>query len=105
MGRQQAEPGGEGGFAADQPCYVFEVPFPGPSLKKIQRAQPAVAPQHQEDGEAGVKAVQGEYEDVPAFYDIHVETAEQDRFISSNCQDLGIDGYVRCPARKGCCWR
>lgn len=82
MGWQQTEPGGEDGFAAGQPRYVFQVPFAGRSLEEIQRGLNQQWRRNIKKAEkASVKVGQGGYEDLPAFYDIYVETAERDRFI------------------------
>ncbi|MDT0484093.1 lipid II:glycine glycyltransferase FemX [Streptomyces doebereineriae] len=82
MGWQQTEPGGEDGFAAGQPRYVFQVPFAGRSLEEIQSDFNQQWRRNIKKAEkAGVKVVQGGYEDLPAFYALYVETAERDRFI------------------------
>ncbi|MFF2813239.1 lipid II:glycine glycyltransferase FemX [Streptomyces sp. NPDC058000] len=82
MGWQQTEPGGEDGFAAGQPRYVFQVPFAGRSLEEVQRGLNQQWRRNIKKAEkAGVKVVQGGYEDLTAFYDIYVETAERDRFM------------------------
>ncbi|WP_274919394.1 lipid II:glycine glycyltransferase FemX [Streptomyces sp. WZ-12] len=82
MGWRQAEPDREGGFAAGQPRYVFQVPFVGRSLEEIQRGLNQQWRRNIKKAEkAGVKVVEGGYEDLPAFYGLYVETAERDRFI------------------------
>ncbi|WP_028801354.1 lipid II:glycine glycyltransferase FemX [Streptomyces sp. 142MFCol3.1] len=82
MGWQRTEPGGEDGFAAGQPRYVFQVPFAGRSLDEIRQGLNQQWRRNIKKAEkAGVKVVQGGYEDLPAFYDLYVETAERDRFI------------------------
>jgi lipid II:glycine glycyltransferase (peptidoglycan interpeptide bridge formation enzyme) len=82
MGWQQTEPGGDDGFAAGQPRYVFQVPFAGRSLEEVQRCLNQQWRRNIKKAEkAGVKVVQGDYEDLPAFYQIYVETAERDRFM------------------------
>ncbi|WP_405476939.1 lipid II:glycine glycyltransferase FemX [Streptomyces canus] len=82
MGWQQTEPGGEDGFAAGQPRYVFQIPFAGRSLEEIQSDFNQQWRRNIKKAEkAGVKVVQGGYEDLPAFYALYVETAERDRFI------------------------
>jgi len=82
MGWQQTEPGGEDGFAAGQPRYVFQVPFAGRSLEEIHRGLNQQWRRNIKKAEkAGVKVVQGGYEDLPAFYTLYTETAERDRFI------------------------
>ncbi|MEU1486958.1 peptidoglycan bridge formation glycyltransferase FemA/FemB family protein [Streptomyces sp. NPDC005752] len=82
MGWQQTEPGNGDGFAAGQPRYVFQVPFAGRSLEDIQRGLNQQWRRNIKKAEkAGVKVVVGNYDDLPAFYEIYVETAERDRFI------------------------
>jgi lipid II:glycine glycyltransferase (peptidoglycan interpeptide bridge formation enzyme) len=81
-GWQQTEPGGEDGFAAGQPRYVFQVPFAGRSLDDIHRGLNQQWRRNIKKAEkAGVKVVQGGYDDLPAFYELYAETAERDRFI------------------------
>ncbi|MFF7470963.1 peptidoglycan bridge formation glycyltransferase FemA/FemB family protein [Streptomyces sp. NPDC008092] len=82
-GWRQAEAGGEEGFAAGQPRYVFQVPFAGRSLEEIQRGLNQQWRRNVKKAEkAGVKVVRGGYEDLPAFYGLYTETAERDRFIA-----------------------
>ncbi|MDT0566304.1 peptidoglycan bridge formation glycyltransferase FemA/FemB family protein [Streptomyces sp. DSM 3412] len=82
MGWQRTEPRDEGGFAAGQPRYVFQVPFAGRSLEDIQQGLNQQWRRNIKKAEkAGVKVVRGGYEDLPAFHEIYVETAERDRFI------------------------
>ncbi|MEU3534313.1 MULTISPECIES: peptidoglycan bridge formation glycyltransferase FemA/FemB family protein [Streptomyces] len=82
MGWRQTEPGGEDGFAAGQPRYVCQVPYAGRSLEDIQRGLNQQWRRNIKKAEkAGVKVVRGEYEDLPAFYELYAETAERDRFI------------------------
>ncbi|MFE6756944.1 lipid II:glycine glycyltransferase FemX [Streptomyces sp. NPDC057684] len=82
MGWQQTESGGEDGFAAGQPRYVFQVPFKGRPLEEIQRDLNQQWRRNIKKAEkAGVKVVQGGYDDLPAFHAIYVETAERDQFI------------------------
>jgi lipid II:glycine glycyltransferase (peptidoglycan interpeptide bridge formation enzyme) len=82
MGWQQTEPGGDDGFAAGQPRYVFQVPFAGRSMEEIQRGLNQQWRRNIKKAEkAGVNVVQGHYEDLPAFHEIYLETAERDRFI------------------------
>ncbi len=81
-GWRQTEPGGEDGFAAGQPRYVFQVPFAGRSLEEVHRGLNQQWRRNIKKAEkAGVKVVRGGYEDLPAFYDLYAETAERDRFI------------------------
>ncbi|MFJ9615004.1 lipid II:glycine glycyltransferase FemX [Streptomyces noursei] len=82
LGWQQAEPGGENGFAVGQPRYVFQVPFAGRPLEEVQRSLNQQWRRNIKKAEkAGVEVVQGGYEDLAAFYEIYVETAERDRFV------------------------
>ncbi len=81
-GWRQTEPGGEDGFAAGQPRYVFQVPFAGRSLEDVQRGLNQQWRRNIKKAEkAGVKVVRGGYEDLPAFYELYAETAERDRFL------------------------
>ncbi|MET7567059.1 peptidoglycan bridge formation glycyltransferase FemA/FemB family protein [Streptomyces sp. NPDC005492] len=81
-GWQQTEPGGEDGFAAGQPRYVFQVPFAGRSLEDIHAGLNQQWRRNIKKAEkAGVKVVQGGYDELPAFYELYAETAERDRFI------------------------
>ncbi|MER5517131.1 lipid II:glycine glycyltransferase FemX [Streptomyces sp. NPDC002763] len=83
MGWRQAAAGGEEGFAAGQPRYVFQVPFAGRPLEDIQRGLNQQWRRNVKKAEkAGVKVVRGGYEDLPAFYTLYAETAERDRFIA-----------------------
>ncbi len=82
-GWQQTEAGGEdGGFAAGQPRYVFQVPFAGRSLPDVHRGLNQQWRRNiKKADKAGVTVVRGGYEDLPAFYELYAETAERDRFI------------------------
>ncbi|MFD8734664.1 lipid II:glycine glycyltransferase FemX [Streptomyces sp. NPDC059618] len=82
MGWQRTEPGGEDGFAAGQPRYVFQVPFAGRSLEEIHKGLNQQWRRNIKKAEkAGVEVVRGGYDDLPAFYELYAETAERDRFI------------------------
>ncbi|MFE5739846.1 lipid II:glycine glycyltransferase FemX [Streptomyces celluloflavus] len=82
MGWQQTEPGGEDGFAAGQPRYVFQVPFAGKTLAEVRQGFNQQWRRNIKKAEkAGVKVVQGGYEDLPAFHEIYVETAQRDQFV------------------------
>ncbi|KIF71662.1 peptidoglycan bridge formation protein FemAB [Streptomyces sp. AcH 505] len=82
MGWRQTEAGHEDGFAAGQPRHVFQVPFAGRSLEEIQQGLNQQWRRNIKKAEkAGVKVVRGDYDDLPAFYEIYVETAERDQFI------------------------
>ncbi|MFE9443182.1 lipid II:glycine glycyltransferase FemX [Streptomyces sp. NPDC006602] len=81
-GWRQTEPGGDDGFAAGQPRYVFQVPFAGRSLEDIERGLNQQWRRNiKKAAKAGVKIVRGGYEDLPAFYELYAETAERDRFL------------------------
>lgn len=81
-GWQQTEPGGEDGFAAGQPRYVFQVPFAGRPLEDIHRGLNQQWRRNIKKAEkAGVSVVRGGYEELPAFYELYAETAERDRFL------------------------
>ncbi|MDR3081477.1 MAG: aminoacyltransferase [Streptomyces sp.] len=82
MGWQQTEAGGEDGFAAGQPRYVFQVELAGRSLEEVHRGLNQQWRRNIKKAEkAGVRVVRGGLEDLPAFYTLYVETAERDRFI------------------------
>ena len=81
-GWRQTEPGGEDGFAAGQPRYVFQVPFAGRSLEEIHKGLNQQWRRNiKKADKAGVEVVRGGYDDLPAFYELYAETAERDRFI------------------------
>ncbi|MBO7938753.1 peptidoglycan bridge formation glycyltransferase FemA/FemB family protein [Streptomyces sp. S9] len=81
-GWRQAEAGGEDGFAAGQPRYVFQVPFAGRSLEEIQGGLNQQWRRNIKKAEkAGVKVVRGGPEDLPSFHALYVETAGRDRFV------------------------
>ncbi|MFG2128862.1 lipid II:glycine glycyltransferase FemX [Streptomyces sp. NPDC048751] len=81
-GWQRTEPGGEDGFAAGQPRYVFQVPLAGRSLEEVHRGLNQQWRRNIKKAEkAGVKIVRGGDEDLPVFHTLYRETAERDRFI------------------------
>ncbi|WP_327366679.1 lipid II:glycine glycyltransferase FemX [Streptomyces sp. NBC_01217] len=81
LGWQQDEEGGEEGFSAGQPRHVFQVPFTGQSLEEIRGNLNQQWRRNIKKAEkAGVKVVEGGYEDLPAFYELYRETALRDRF-------------------------
>ncbi|WP_406493278.1 aminoacyltransferase [Streptomyces sp. NBC_00846] len=82
LGWRQGEEGGEDGFSAGQPRYVFQVPFAGRSLEEILGNLNQQWRRNIKKAEkAGVKVVEGDYQDLPAFYELYRETAARDRFI------------------------
>ncbi|SER02335.1 Lipid II:glycine glycyltransferase (Peptidoglycan interpeptide bridge formation enzyme) [Streptomyces sp. yr375] len=81
-GWEQTEPGGEDGFAAGQPRYVFQIPFAGRTLEEVHGCLNQQWRRNIKKAEkAGVKVVRGGYEDLAAFYTLYTETAERDRFL------------------------
>ncbi|MYR44991.1 peptidoglycan bridge formation glycyltransferase FemA/FemB family protein [Streptomyces sp. SID5910] len=81
-GWRQAEPGGEDGFAAGQPRHVCQVPLAGRSLEQIQNGLNQQWRRNIKKAEkAGVKVVQGDYDDLGVFHELYVETAERDGFV------------------------
>ncbi|MGP2439379.1 lipid II:glycine glycyltransferase FemX [Streptomyces sp. JW3] len=82
-GWRRTEPGGEDGFAAGQPQYVFQVPLAGRSLEEVQHGLNQQWRRNIKKAEkAGVKVVEGGYEDLPVFHTLYTETAERDRFVA-----------------------
>ncbi|MFJ3222588.1 lipid II:glycine glycyltransferase FemX [Streptomyces sp. NPDC086783] len=82
LGWRRTAAGEEDGFAVGQPRHVFQVPFSGRSLEEIQQGFNQQWRRNIKKAEnAGVKVVQGTYEDLPVFYALYTETAERDRFI------------------------
>ncbi|MFG2319376.1 lipid II:glycine glycyltransferase FemX [Streptomyces tendae] len=82
MGWRRTEPGGEDGFAAGQPRHVCQVPLAGRSLEQLQNGFNQQWRRNIKKAEkAGVKVVRGDAEDLPAFYELYVETARRDRFV------------------------
>lgn len=81
-GWRQSDPGGEDGFAAGQPRYVFQVPFAGRTLEDIHAGLNQQWRRNiKKADKAGVKVVQGGHDDLPAFHRLYAETAERDRFV------------------------
>lgn len=81
MGWRQTDPGGEDGFAAGQPRYVFQVPLAGRSLDDIHGGLNQQWRRNIGKSEkAGVKVERGGYQDLPAFHELYTETAARDRF-------------------------
>ncbi|MEV7794429.1 peptidoglycan bridge formation glycyltransferase FemA/FemB family protein [Streptomyces sp. NPDC087512] len=81
-GWRRAEPGGEDGFAAGQPRHVCQLPLAGRSLEQVQNGLGQQWRRNIRKAEkAGVKVVQGDYEDLGAFHELYTETAERDRFV------------------------
>ncbi|MFH8552277.1 lipid II:glycine glycyltransferase FemX [Streptomyces celluloflavus] len=82
MGWQQSGGGSEDGFAAGQPRYVFQLPLADRSLDEIQRGFNQLWRRNVRKAEkAGVKVVQGGYDDLATFYELYAETAARDQFI------------------------
>ncbi|KIF77631.1 peptidoglycan bridge formation protein FemAB [Streptomyces sp. 150FB] len=81
-GWRQGDDGGQDGFSAGQPRYVFQVPFAGRSLEDIQRGFNQQWRRNIKKAEkAGVKVVRADHDELPVFYELYRETAERDRFL------------------------
>jgi lipid II:glycine glycyltransferase (peptidoglycan interpeptide bridge formation enzyme) len=81
-GWRRAPAGGEGGFAAGQPRHVCQVPLAGRSQEQIQNGLNQQWRRNIKKAEkAGVKVVQGDYDDLRTFHELYTETAERDRFV------------------------
>ncbi|MER5743883.1 peptidoglycan bridge formation glycyltransferase FemA/FemB family protein [Streptomyces sp. NPDC002225] len=82
LGWRRGEEESEDGFSAGQPRYVFQVPFAGRTLEEVRGGLNQQWRRNVKKAEkAGVKVVEGGFEDLPAFYGLYRETAERDRFI------------------------
>jgi lipid II:glycine glycyltransferase (peptidoglycan interpeptide bridge formation enzyme) len=69
------------GFGDVQPRYVFQVPLADRSLSDIQSGFNQLWRRNIKKAEkAGVEVVVGGYDDLPAFHEVYLETAERDRF-------------------------
>ena len=76
---QKADTGA--GFGDVQPRYVFQVPLTGRTEADLLSGFNQLWRRNIKKAEkAGVKVVHGGYDDLPAFYEVYVETAERDRF-------------------------
>ncbi|MGW2593064.1 lipid II:glycine glycyltransferase FemX [Streptomyces sp. NPDC001515] len=75
--------GGDGsGFGAGQPAYVFQVPLAGRSLEEVREGLNQQWRRNVKKAEkAGVKVVEGDYADLPVFYELYRETAARDDFL------------------------
>ncbi|MFR9794869.1 lipid II:glycine glycyltransferase FemX [Streptomyces sp. MS06] len=82
LGWRQSEPDAEGGFALGQPRHVFQVPLAGRTLDDVHRGLNQQWRRNIKKAEkAGVKVVQGDHDDLPAFHELYTETAARDRFL------------------------
>ncbi|MFF2010405.1 lipid II:glycine glycyltransferase FemX [Streptomyces sp. NPDC058195] len=82
LGWRRGEEESEDGFSAGQPRYVFQVPFAGRTLEEVRGGLNQQWRRNVKKAEkAGVKVVEGGFEDLPAFYELYRETAGRDRFI------------------------
>jgi lipid II:glycine glycyltransferase (peptidoglycan interpeptide bridge formation enzyme) len=69
------------GFAAGQPQYVFQVPLAGRSHDDLLKGMNQLWRRNIKKAEkAGVEVTQGGVEDLKAFHQLYVETAERDHF-------------------------
>ncbi|MEV8554138.1 peptidoglycan bridge formation glycyltransferase FemA/FemB family protein [Streptomyces glaucescens] len=82
MGWRRSGPGGRDGFAAGQPRHVVQVPLAGRTRDELRQGLSGQWRRNVGKAEkAGVKVVQGGYEDLPVFHGLYAETAERDRFV------------------------
>ncbi|WP_217140314.1 peptidoglycan bridge formation glycyltransferase FemA/FemB family protein [Streptomyces sp. AC627_RSS907] len=82
MGWRPTGSEGEDGFATGQPRYVCQVPLAGRSLEDVQSGFNQQWRRNIKKAEkAGVKVVRGGAEDLPAFHELYLETAERDGFV------------------------
>jgi lipid II:glycine glycyltransferase (peptidoglycan interpeptide bridge formation enzyme) len=76
---QKADTGA--GFGDVQPRYVFQVPLTGRTEADLLSGFNQLWRRNIKKAEkAGVEVVHGGYDDLPAFHEVYVETAERDRF-------------------------
>jgi lipid II:glycine glycyltransferase (peptidoglycan interpeptide bridge formation enzyme) len=76
---QKADTGA--GFGDVQPRYVFQVPLAGRTEADLLGGFNQLWRRNIKKAEkAGVEVVHGGYDDLPAFHEVYVETAERDRF-------------------------
>jgi lipid II:glycine glycyltransferase (peptidoglycan interpeptide bridge formation enzyme) len=69
------------GFAAGQPQYVFQVPLAGRTEDDLLKGMNQLWRRNIKKAEkAGVEVTQGGVEDLKAFHQLYVETAERDHF-------------------------
>jgi lipid II:glycine glycyltransferase (peptidoglycan interpeptide bridge formation enzyme) len=74
-------PAATAGFAVGQPRYVFQVPLADRALDDVFAGFNQLWRRNVRKAEkAGVQVVQGSYDDLPAFHELYVATAERDRF-------------------------
>ena len=69
------------GFAAGQPQYVFQVPLAGRTQDDLLKGMNQLWRRNiKKADKAGVEVTQGGTEDIKAFHQLYVETAERDHF-------------------------
>ncbi len=69
------------GFGDVQPRYVFQVPLAGRTEEQLLAGFNQLWRRNIKKAErAGVEVVHGGYDDLPAFHEVYVETAQRDRF-------------------------
>ena len=74
-------PGGDGGFAAGQPQYVFQVPLAGRTEEELLAGFNQLWRRNiKKADKAGVEVSLGDAADLPAFHALYAETAERDHF-------------------------
>jgi lipid II:glycine glycyltransferase (peptidoglycan interpeptide bridge formation enzyme) len=74
-------PAEEAGFGAGQPRFVFQLPLAGRTVDDLLRGFNQLWRRNiRKADKAGVKVVQGAYEDLRAFHSLYLETARRDHF-------------------------
>ncbi|HLT62442.1 MAG TPA: peptidoglycan bridge formation glycyltransferase FemA/FemB family protein [Microlunatus sp.] len=74
-------PDSEQGFAAGQPQYVFQLPIADRAPEDVLKGMNQLWRRNiKKADKAGVKVRQGTVEDLPAFHELYVETAQRDHF-------------------------
>jgi lipid II:glycine glycyltransferase (peptidoglycan interpeptide bridge formation enzyme) len=80
--RWQPARGGDDGFGAGQPRFVWRLPIEGRAPEDILRGFSQQWRRNVKKAEnAGVKVVRGDAADLPEFHRLYVETAERDGFL------------------------
>ena len=79
--RWQQEDSDEAGFGDYQPRYVFQLPLQGKTEEDLLRGFNQLWRRNiKKAAKAGVTVEQGTIDDLPAFHEVYVETAERDQF-------------------------
>ncbi len=79
--RWEQEDTGGAGFGDYQPRYVFQLPLAGKTEEDLLKGFNQLWRRNiKKAAKAGVAVTRGTIEDLPAFHEVYVETAERDRF-------------------------